>query len=70
MDPGLIEGFAQMTNIIAEPFINAFGQTRWRFVVLGLKQGILSGHPGVSRSLRCWATKRAAVAAGLREWGR
>lgn len=55
-----------MTNIIAEKFTNALGQTRYRFVVLSLKVGHLSGHPGVSRSLRCWATKRAAIAAGNR----
>ena len=56
------------TQIIAEKFTNAFGQTRYRFVVLSLKVGTLSGHPGVSRSLRCWNTKRAAIEAGRREY--
>jgi hypothetical protein len=58
-----------MANIIAEPFKNIFGQIRWRFVVLGRRQGILHGTPGINRSLRCWATKRAALVAGRREWG-
>lgn len=29
---------------------------------------LVSGHPGVSRSLRCWATKRAAIEAGRKEF--
>jgi hypothetical protein len=56
------------TQIIAEKFTNGLGQTRYRFVVMSLKVGQLSGHPGVSRSLRCWATKRAAIEAGRREF--
>lgn len=54
-------------NIIAEKFINAFGETRYRFVDGVQMLGPNKGQP--NRSIRNWKTKRAAIEAGRREWG-
>lgn len=57
-------------KITAEKTINAFRETRYHFVVHGPQFGKLSGTPGRSRSLNTWASKRSAIEAGRRNFGR
>jgi hypothetical protein len=56
-----------MTSIIAEPFTNFYGKVRWRIVYMGLGEGILNGTPGISRSLKTWASKAGALRAANRK---
>ncbi len=55
-------------KITAEKTTNQFGETRYHFVVISQDVGALSGHRGWSRSVNTWMSKRAAIAAGRREF--
>ena len=57
-------------RITTEKTITALGDRRYHYVVHGHNVGVLSGTPGRSRSLDTWRSKRAALAAGHRNWDR
>lgn len=56
----------RINNIKAEKFVNAFGETRYKFVDGVQMLGPNKGMP--NRSIRSWKTKREAIEAGKREW--
>lgn len=55
-------------KITAEETRDASGRRRYHFIVIAPFVGKLSGHQGWSKSLNTWASKRAAINAGRRNY--